>query len=669
MENWQKEIEYIENLYFKGKLFCKYRGDINSYLTEKNNEGIEYINLDVFYDISIDRVVKITEGTYKRKQKLIRIDKHDGEIRLNYNEADYDLSPNELFILAPVIPEHEQNEDQHVHGTLMDQDVVFKLTRLKKRTVCIEGAIISTNTLQNGDILETYIADSETCEKKERLIQKKCIPGTLTGNIKEIDGLQWEEYITNTNCEKGWKKVKETCIQDKPTGLSKIEYGWYIQEFYNADCSTYWKKVKKICDPGRHTGRDRLVNGYKESEYFNSDCSTKWIRKGDTICIEGAWTGKERTSDSWIQREYTRTDCTTYWENDRRIESCLGNLFSILFVIFILAVVLAIAINTVIGKLLIGLLIIAAGYATFLGLIWLITRFSSFFQTLFRYIFSILSILFIFWILYSIGSGIKSWKPREKIEERKERIKEETDSRIIPPKKSDENKIESDSVEVFLQWVSFDDNTYKGDYRVKMIDVFSSRTVLNRLRFQDITGIHQVYQNTYDFDQSKLTSLYKMLSKIRNEYILNDVQFAELIVSMVQSLDYSLIMTDDCQDIRINGDREIRRLLNEGYPCESPHPFGIKTPLEFLTSLKGDCDTRTVALYTVLKHFEYDVVILNSDVYLHSMLGINLPGVGGKFKVHNGKKYLFWETTSSQAPVGFLPSEFGIINNWYIALN
>ena len=43
-----------------------------------------------------------------------------------------------------------------------------------------------------------------------------------------------------------------------------------------------------------------------------------------------------------------------------------------------------------------------------------------------------------------------------------------------------------------------------------------------------------------------------------------------------------------------------------------------------MTNLKGDCDTRTLLLYTILSHYNYDVAV-SSEFYGHSILGINLP--------------------------------------------
>ncbi len=51
--------------------------------------------------------------------------------------------------------------------------------------------------------------------------------------------------------------------------------------------------------------------------------------------------------------------------------------------------------------------------------------------------------------------------------------------------------------------------------------------------------------------------------------------------------------------------------------------MGVYAPVEFVSNLRADCDTRTVMIYTLLSRFNYDVAILNSEKYRHSVLGLN----------------------------------------------
>ena len=67
-----------------------------------------------------------------------------------------------------------------------------------------------------------------------------------------------------------------------------------------------------------------------------------------------------------------------------------------------------------------------------------------------------------------------------------------------------------------------------------------------------------------------------------------------------------------------------------------------------------------------LKRYNYDVVILDSEHYLHSMIGLNIPS-SGRYKYHQGKRYYTWETTSNGWRLGLLPPNSSNINYWQVA--
>jgi hypothetical protein len=155
------------------------------------------------------------------------------------------------------------------------------------------------------------------------------------------------------------------------------------------------------------------------------------------------------------------------------------------------------------------------------------------------------------------------------------------------------------------------------------------------------------------------------LQKIKIDNNLNRNRFAEVVVSLIQSIPYSYNIDGNC-----NGDDLPSAYKNDiisGIPCISNVRHDILTPLEFFYFKKGDCDSRTVLIYTILKRFGYDVAILNSDLYSHSMIGINIPAYG-KYKLINGKKYYFWETTAKGFTLGVLPPDSWNISKWYLAL-
>ena len=113
-----------------------------------------------------------------------------------------------------------------------------------------------------------------------------------------------------------------------------------------------------------------------------------------------------------------------------------------------------------------------------------------------------------------------------------------------------------------------------------------------------------------------------------------------MIVSFVQNIEYSLPWSGDCEEDK--DEYLVKSTVDAGKDCYSNVAFGWFAPIEFIGNFTGDCDTRTVFLFTVLKHYKYDVVILNSSVYSHSILAINLlptHTTSPIYKVHNRKRY------------------------------
>ena len=164
-----------------------------------------------------------------------------------------------------------------------------------------------------------------------------------------------------------------------------------------------------------------------------------------------------------------------------------------------------------------------------------------------------------------------------------------------------------------------------------------------------------VYQGLLASHSDRLIELQDSLFFVGQQDELNRLDFADMVVSFIQDIPYSYIMIESCDAA---GDT----------PCEPNQRFGILSPVEFLYTLKGDCDTRTTVLYKFLKHFGYDVKVVVSSEYAHAMLAINLP-ISGDFINHRGQRYYLWETTNTGWQPGMLSADMKNTNYWKIALN
>lgn len=177
-----------------------------------------------------------------------------------------------------------------------------------------------------------------------------------------------------------------------------------------------------------------------------------------------------------------------------------------------------------------------------------------------------------------------------------------------------------------------------------------------------------LYSSLEHITIGKLDSLVSQISSFRKKENLEQKELLELVGTLIQDIPYSYILEEECK-IRAAKDKKVRNLLKECPSCCVGNVlYGVYSPVEFMATLKGDCDTRTLLAHYLLKNLGYDVAILNSDLYRHSMLGVNLPYTG-KFKSHLGNRYYFWELTSKGHQPGDLSTKMRQINKWKLEFN
>ena len=164
-----------------------------------------------------------------------------------------------------------------------------------------------------------------------------------------------------------------------------------------------------------------------------------------------------------------------------------------------------------------------------------------------------------------------------------------------------------------------------------------------------------VYQTLVTERSSTFDAVRDSLAAIILNQNLDAYEAANLLVTFVQDIEYTLIKTDDCTD-------------DDNRRCLGNQKFGLLTPTEFLYELQGDCDTRAVFLFKLLADFGYDPIVVISREYLHAMIAINLPA-SGDYIEHQGIKYYFWETTAAGWQAGMLPPSYPTVDYWKVALS
>jgi len=366
----------------------------------------------------------------------------------------------------------------------------------------------------------------------------------------------------------------------------------------------------------------------------------------------GIKTGKEEKKDGYIRYEYfcKHHPDTVWgpWEKEPGDTGCFQQLLGIIGILLLIAFFIAV---------LPGLLY----FIGFLIILFLINLSWPYLKWIFRLLGVLLIIAF-------FGSLVKTCTNKSHLNPIPfEDTSKETNSNKTPIVQN--NTVKDYWIKRYRMWKDYDGNLYEGYYQLLNSDLNKSSYFKNSLSIGSNSYISydNIIYNIKEFDKNKLDKVYPLFDSISRAKKLDKVQFAEMIVSFVQDIPYVLVLEDDCNPNLYNDSFTRRYLANPNSKCDGFQKFGINTPVEFLANLNGDCDTRTLLLYTIFSHYDYDVALMSSEYYGHSMLGINLP-LNGLAYTYDNQRYVLWETTIKNAKPGNIPDEVSDLNNWRISL-
>ncbi len=619
MEPYKEIVNFDECLYFCGKATMKYGADMDR--VRSRNSEVSHFAHRIYYDVEISNIRQITEKQFKKWKPAFQITNiKDSRIIGVYQNEKYELETKLILLHEKLVPEHVQTEGDELHGDFDQVDVVFEMTRPQTKIECKSNMPTGNEEYRDG-ILYREITTG------------KMLPGEICATKWVAEGEEDGE-------------LENPCIAGEPTGEQEWKDSCVRYEYYsgnlNADgdtCETYWGDW--ICD-----------------------------------CEQGKWTGKTKVQDGWEWREYYNADCTTYWDKYQETSKGTGCLPILLGILALIWAALCIWWTIKYGSFIpilfgIGiplLLMLLGSGINFLGRYSL--GISRFFGFLLNIGFVILMLALINGLFHLFSNTGSSYVPKV------DKTQDERSVEEIDPFKSEESGYVPENggqqqkhKRISLKWTDFNGQRYQGSFVLKLANIRESTYHLKALRNQPINSYAPVYQSVFDKDKYFLKDLYHMLDSIRIGNQQNRVRFAHTVVSMVQSIPYVLILENSCDDPANLRNPQLREMLLARTPCDGFAPFGLRTPTEFLSTFNGDCDTRTLLLYTVLKHYQYEVAIINSDYYGHSMLGLALPELSGAYKVQNGTKYYFWETTDKGYLPGQLDRNLGKLGMWNIELN
>jgi len=273
---------------------------------------------------------------------------------------------------------------------------------------------------------------------------------------------------------------------------------------------------------------------------------------------------------------------------------------------------------------------------------------------------------FIFSLINTFNRSGNSYIPKPIVQDKPE----ERNPQNIPIVDTINNEQSQDtSITHYRSWKDYEGNLYEGKFWVKKSDFVKAKKYKTNLSISESSesSYDKIVYMLKENDKQNLNGLYQLFDSLKTVNSIDVKSFAEMIVCFVQDIPYTVVLPDAC-DPNLYADNFIRNYLSSSdAKCDGYEKFGINTPVEFMATLQGDCDTRTLLLYTILAHYGYDVALMSSEFYNHSLIGINLPYEGVSYN-YNNQRYILWETTNTNIKPGILPNEISNTNYWRISL-
>jgi hypothetical protein len=591
------------------------------------NEANEVLSNDILRHEYDEYKKGEEEWTAKQKSQEKQSDTTSSKNKKTYTRKKTATKETRVYIRGEVIIKYWANQEEEITGPFQNE-FKYKITPYDARLNITETNIYPVQSIPL-DYLKAF---------KESDLFKSSIPQPVKCSVLTFDSEEYYELPLHDIRIKNIKLEGITKHEGQSFGTLKGDLFAYTPKF----------------------------DGYEEEEEV-TECF------GET----GKFETKTEDDITYYRKEFYHPDCTTYWSTWYAIkkpvssnpgtfsrtavapatEGCLqwwwAPLFLLLIVLF--------------PKFLLALVVL-----------FLISLLLSFGSTILSSFSRLLSIAIIALFLWSIVSAIRSFSNGGR-----SYIKHDTpsfDSLSTTQMKVPRRKNEGDTsqgigdtlITHFIRWKDYDSAVFETSLSIALSDLKSSIAEHNIIEpYSSQNPLTSVYTTMLESDNDKkLDYIYKAFDSLRTTNNFDELSFARAVVSCIQSIPYYLVVDKNCTD-RYDDEftRNYLATCNRDC-CIGNEKFGVRSPIEFLSDLKGDCDTRAVFLYGLLKHYNYNVALITSEYYQHAMIAINFPGKsvdGLSMNIHD-RNYYLWETTSAGFNAGQIPTYLQNLDYWDIAL-
>jgi len=214
---------------------------------------------------------------------------------------------------------------------------------------------------------------------------------------------------------------------------------------------------------------------------------------------------------------------------------------------------------------------------------------------------------------------------------------------------------------IVWKWQDFDGGLHKISFEVNETSLAEVTRLREEMDF-DGSNISGLYSNLHQNSKGIMKPMIEaMKDEIKKSGFASDevyMKSLEMVASAVQYIPYTLVIDNSgrcpCEMPFGSFSSDCQVQDNGRGCCAGIIPFGVYAPAEFMNHKKGDCDTRSLFAYLLLKDMGFDVAVMISMQKGHSVLGVHLsnktyPDYGSS---PGGKKYYLWELTAKDMPLG-----------------
>jgi curved DNA-binding protein CbpA len=591
------------------------------------------------YEILDSDINRLIYDEYKKKEEQLKKEEAEAEKK---NNKKTNGTPNKKVYTRKTVIRTERRV--YVKGTITvkywaEQEEAADLFIMKEMSYRL-NPVYAEAIITHSEIHEQNAPADFLKAFKETDIFKTAIPNPV--KCKIVAGNKEEEwYDLHLQELKLVDPVLTDIVKFEKQSLGTLKGAFYAyvlridekeEEETVTECEGETGQVERKVEEGKEWYR---------KEFYHRDCSTYW---GPWVAIEQRKTATTSRNGTAVKTgAYTTTEgCAQYW--------WIGVLLILL--LFWPQLFLGLLVMAVVG----GLFSLGIGVlGRYVPLLWL---------------------LFAGLLIYAAVKP--SDKRNTNVKTRNSPTREPVISTTEPVVKNNNETIDSTRppdtlINHFIRWKDYDSVSYAMNLAVTAGDLQKSKNEHSQIELNGWNrSIAQVYQRLENTDQAKLERIYQAFDSVKKQNKLGVTDFAKMLVTCIQSMPYYLVLDNACKAEYAKDEFTysfLRQCQTEC--CVGNTRYGVRSPVEFISDLKGDCDTRALFIYSVLKKFNYDVALLTSQYYKHAVIAVHFGkeenGRGIAMNINN-RNYYLWETTSPGFQPGQMPEGNRNLDYWDIAL-